>query len=58
MLYILFSAWAFGDPHYITLDKVPYTFNGLGLYKFEYIEWSKWKLMNRVKLKSDANLNS
>ena len=31
-MHIIYTVWAFGDPHITTLDGFTYTFNGIGEY--------------------------
>ena len=32
VVFVVYSAWIFGDPHFTTLDRLEYTFNGHGEY--------------------------
>ena len=47
-------AWMIGDPHIVTLDGLPYTFNGLGEYVLLKTQHDEFMLQGRtVQAKDD-----
>ena len=51
---VLFTAWAYGDPHIRTLDGFAYTFNGLGEYWLVTTENSTFELQGRTARAQNA----
>ena len=54
----LFSALIWGDPHFITLDKKSFTFNGLGEYTMVAIDDGTFELQARTKRTSGRGLGT
>ena len=42
------TGWGWGDPHINTLDKLPYTFNGLGEYRMIETEDNSFQMQGRT----------
>lgn len=49
LLFSVFLATLFGDPHLITLDGLSYTFNGYGEYTVLNIEENGFKFQARMQ---------
>ena len=54
----LFSALIWGDPHFITLDKKSFTFNGLGEYTMVAVDDGTFELQARTKRTSGRGLGT
>ena len=58
LLFDLFSALIWGDPHFITLDNKSFTFNGLGEYTMVAIDDGTFELQARTKRTSGRGLGT
>ena len=53
-----FTATGCGDPHFITLDGVEYTFNGFGEYTVLNINATNFNLQGRMQPLTDSGRSS